>query len=269
MRTELYVGALPYSVSEAQLQEIFLAHGTVESSRVIKGRFTGQSRGFGFVVMSSQAEAGKAIEALNDTQVQGRTIVVREARPQMIRKILCPTDFSSHSKAGIAYAISLAQENSAELLFLHVDSLTAYHAYQLSSLTAYQGYQLTPFHQGKLKRSHVPEFSIAKLLAEKTFQLDQFVRYNFGSQMRQLRWHAEISLGNVATEIVRVAAQKDVDLIVVAKEKRGIMSLFSRSISKSISRRGHCPVVSIRPPLKGSSWRGRSWPAFGNVPQVS
>jgi nucleotide-binding universal stress UspA family protein len=269
MRTELYVGALPYSVSEGQLQEIFLAHGTVESSRVIKGRFTGQSRGFGFVEMSSQAEAGKAIDALNDTQVQGRTIVVREARPQMIRKILCPTDFSSHSKAGIAYAISLAQENSAELLFLHVDSLAAYQVYQLSSLTAYQGYQLTPFHQGKLKRSHVPEFSIAKLLADKTFQLDQFVRDNFGSQMRQLRWHAEISLGKVAIEIVRVAAQKDVDLIVVAKEKRGIMSLFSRSISKSISRRGHCPVVSIRPPLKGSSWRGRSWPAFGNVPQVS
>ena len=269
MRTELYVGALPYSVSETQLQEIFLAHGTVESSRVIKGRFTGQSRGFGFVEMSSQAEAGKAIDALNDTQVQGRTIVVREARPQMIRKILCPTDFSSHSKAGIAYAISLAQENSAELLFLHVDSLTAYQVYQLSSLTAYQGYQLTPFHQGKLKRSHVPEFSIAKLLADKTFQLDQFVRDNFGSQMMHLRWHAEISLGKVASEIVRVAAQKDVDLIVVAKEKRGIMSLFSRSISKFISRRGHCPVVSIRHPLKGSSWRGRSWPAFGNVPQVS
>jgi len=269
MGTELYVGALPYSVSEGQLQEIFLAHGTVESSRVIKGRFTGQSRGFGFVVMGSQAEAGKAIDALNDTQVQGRTIVVREARPQMIRKILCPTDFSSHSKAGIAYAISLAQENCAELLFLHVDSVTAYQAYHLSLLTAYQGYQLTPFHQGRLKRSHVPEFSIAKLLADKTFQLDQFVRDNFGSQMRQLRWHAEISLGKVASEIVRVAAQKDVDLIVVGKEKRGIMSLFSRSISKSISRRGHCPVVSIRPPLKGSSWRGRSWPAFGNVPQFS
>ncbi len=269
MRPELYVGALPYSVSEAQLQEIFLAHGTVESSRVIKGRFTGQSRGFGFVEMSSQAEAGNAIDALNNTQVQGRTIVVREARPQMIRKILCPTDFSSHSKAGIAYAISLAQENSAELLFLHVDSLTAYQAYQLCSLTAYQGYQLTPFHQGKLKRSHVPEFSIAKLLADKTFQLDQFVRDNFGSQMRQLRWHAEISLGKVASEIVRVAAQKDVDLIVVAKEKRGIMSLFSRSISKSISRRVHCPVVSIRSPLEGSAWRGGPLPVSENVAQFA
>ncbi len=268
MRTELYVGALPYSVSEAQLQEIFLAHGTVESSRVIKGRFTGQSRGFGFVVMSSQAEASKAIDALNDTQIQGRTIVVREARPQMIRKILCPTDFSSHSRAGISYAISLAQDNSAELLFLHVDSLTAYQAYQLSSLTPYQGFQMMPFHHGEVRRQ-VPEFSIAKLLAEQTFQLDQFVRDNFGNQMRELRWHAEISLGKVAREIIRVAAQKDVDLIVMAKETRGIMSLFSRSISKSVSRRSHCPVVSISPPLKGSSWRGRSWPAFANVPQVS
>jgi len=120
MKAELYVGALPYSVSESQLQEIFLAHGTVESTRVIKGRFTGQSRGFGFVVMSSQAEAGKAIEALNGTQVQGRTIVVREARLQLIRKILAPTDLSVKSIAGMAYAISLARENSAELLFLHV-----------------------------------------------------------------------------------------------------------------------------------------------------
>jgi nucleotide-binding universal stress UspA family protein len=266
MRTELYVGALPYTVSEAQLQKIFLAHGTVESSRVVKGRFTGQSRGFGFVEMGSGSEAQKAIDALNSTQVQGWTIVVREARPQMIRKILCPTNFSSHSKAGIAYAISLAQENSAELLFFHVSSLTAY---QLRVLTAYQAYQLPPVHQEKLKRSHVPEFSIAKLLAEKTTQLDRFVRYNFDSQLRQLRWRAEISLGKVTSEIVRVAAQKDVDLIVVAKEKRGIMSLFSRSISRSISRRVQCPVVSIRPPLKGPSWRGRSWPAFGNVPQVS
>ncbi|MFQ5902930.1 MAG: RNA recognition motif domain-containing protein, partial [Candidatus Binatia bacterium] len=83
---ELYVSALPYSVSEGQLQEIFSAHGTVESAWVIKGRFTRQSRGFGFVVMSSQAEADKATDALNGTQLQGRTIVVREARPQMIRK---------------------------------------------------------------------------------------------------------------------------------------------------------------------------------------
>jgi len=256
---ELYVSALPYSVSEGQLQEIFSAHGTVESARVIKGRFTRQSRGYGFVVMNSQAEADKATDALNGTQLQGRTIVVREARPQMIRKILCPTDYSSHSKAGIAYAISLAQENSAELLFLHV-----------SSITAYQIYQATLFYQEDLKRNRVPEFSIGKLLAQKTSQLNQFVRHNFGGQMRQLRWHADVSLGKVSSEIVRVAAQEDVDLIIVAKGKRRTMFRFlARSISESISRKVRCPVVCISPPSEASPWRGRAWPVFSNVSQVS
>ena len=259
---ELYVSALPYSVSEGQLQEIFSAHGTVESARVIKGRFTRQSRGYGFVVMNSQAEADKATDALNGTQLQGRTILVREARPQMIRKILCPTDYSSHSKAGIAYAISLAQENSAELLFLHV-----------SAITAYQVYHATLSYQEDLcylKRNRVPEFSLGKLLAQKTSQLNQFVRHNFGGQMRQLRWHADVSLGKVSSEIVRVAAQEDVDLIIVAKGKRRTMSRFlARSISESISRKVRCPVVCISPPSEASPWRGRTWPVFSNVSQVS
>ena len=177
----------------------------------------------------------------------------------MIRKILCPTDYSSHSKAGIAYAISLAQENSAELLFLHV-----------SSITAYQVYQATLFYQEDLKRNRVPEFSIGKLLAQKTSQLNQFVQHNFGGQMRQLRWHADVSLGKVSSEIVRVAAQEDVDLIIVAKGKRRTMSQFlTRSISESISRKVRCPVVCISPPSEASPWRGRTWPVFSNVSQVS
>ena len=82
MSNKLYVGGLPYSVTEGQLQEIFSAHGSVESARVITDKFTGRSRGFGFVEMSSGAEAQKAIEALNGTQLEGRTLVVNEARPQ-------------------------------------------------------------------------------------------------------------------------------------------------------------------------------------------
>jgi RNA recognition motif-containing protein len=82
MSNKLYVGGLPYSVTEGQLQEIFAAHGTVESAKVIADKFTGQSRGFGFVEMGSGAEAQKAIEALNGTQLDGRTLVVNEARAQ-------------------------------------------------------------------------------------------------------------------------------------------------------------------------------------------
>ena len=82
MSQKLYVGGLPYSVTDAQLEEIFAEHGTVESARVISDKFTSQSRGFGFVEMSSGEDGQKAIDALNGTDLQGRTLTVNEARPQ-------------------------------------------------------------------------------------------------------------------------------------------------------------------------------------------
>ena len=82
---KLYVSGLSYSVTEGRLEEMFSAHGTVESARVITDKSTGRSRGYGFVEMSSQSEAQKAIEALNGTEVYGRTLTVNEARPQVER----------------------------------------------------------------------------------------------------------------------------------------------------------------------------------------
>ena len=82
MSNKLYVGGLPYSVTEGKLEEIFAEYGSVQSARVISDKFTGQSRGFGFVEMASSEEAQKAIAALNGTQLDGRTLVVNEARPQ-------------------------------------------------------------------------------------------------------------------------------------------------------------------------------------------
>ncbi len=85
MGSKLYVGGLPYSVTEGRLQELFSAHGTVESANVISDKFTGQSRGFGFVEMSSGSEAQNAISALNGTQFDGRTLTVNEAKPMAKR----------------------------------------------------------------------------------------------------------------------------------------------------------------------------------------
>jgi RNA recognition motif-containing protein len=85
MGNKVYVGGLPYSVTEGQLQEIFSAHGTVESANVIADKFTGRSRGFGFVEMSSSGEAQKAIDSLNGTQLDGRTLTVNEAKPTVRR----------------------------------------------------------------------------------------------------------------------------------------------------------------------------------------
>ncbi len=82
MNKNLYVGGLPYSVAEEKLQEIFSAYGTVETARVITDRYTGQSRGFGFVEMNSADEAQQAIQALDGSELEGRRLVVNEARPQ-------------------------------------------------------------------------------------------------------------------------------------------------------------------------------------------
>ena len=82
MGTKLYVGGLPYSTTEQQLSELFAPQGSVTSAKVITDKFTGQSRGFGFVEMSTEDEAQKAISALNGTQMDGRTITVNEAKPQ-------------------------------------------------------------------------------------------------------------------------------------------------------------------------------------------
>jgi RNA recognition motif-containing protein len=82
MGSKLYVGSLPYSTTEQQLTDLFAQHGSVQSAKVITDRFTGQSRGFGFVEMATDEEAQKAIAALNGTDLGGRTLVVNEARPQ-------------------------------------------------------------------------------------------------------------------------------------------------------------------------------------------
>jgi RNA recognition motif-containing protein len=78
----IYVGNLAYEVTEDELKTAFQAHGTVESARVIMDRNTGRSKGFAFVEMSNSEEAKAAIEALNGTEMSGRSITVNEARPK-------------------------------------------------------------------------------------------------------------------------------------------------------------------------------------------
>ncbi len=82
MGSTLYVGGLPYSATESQLNTLFAAHGTVKSANVITDKFTGQSRGFGFVEMSTTEEAKAASTALNGSQMDGRTLTVNEAKPR-------------------------------------------------------------------------------------------------------------------------------------------------------------------------------------------
>ena len=86
MGKKLYVGSLPYSTTDEELKSLFSQAGTVETANVIMDKFSGRSKGFGFVEMSSDEEAKKAIETMNGAQVGERTIIVNEARPMEERK---------------------------------------------------------------------------------------------------------------------------------------------------------------------------------------
>jgi len=82
MAKRIYVGGLPYSATEADLENLFSSHGSVKDATIITDRYTGQAKGFGFVEMDDDAEAEKAISALNGTQMGGRSLTVNEAKPR-------------------------------------------------------------------------------------------------------------------------------------------------------------------------------------------
>ena len=93
----IFVGSLPFSIEEADLRESFEAYGAVDSVKIITDKFTGRSKGFGFVEMTNDADAQKAIDELNGATVQGRAIVVNksEPKPEGERR-----SFNSNSRGG-------------------------------------------------------------------------------------------------------------------------------------------------------------------------
>src|SRR5947208_5793107 len=82
MGKKLYVGNLSYDVDNAELEQLFTPHGTVQSAQIINDRDTGRSKGFGFVEMSDSSEAASAIAALNGQDNAGRALTVNEAKPR-------------------------------------------------------------------------------------------------------------------------------------------------------------------------------------------
>lgn len=82
MATNLFVGSIAYSVNDDQLKDFFSSAGSVVSAKVIVDRETGRSKGFGFVEMASDEEAQKAVKELNGKELDGRALVVNEARPR-------------------------------------------------------------------------------------------------------------------------------------------------------------------------------------------
>ncbi len=82
MSTKLFVGSLPWSISDEELQAAFAPHGNVLSAKVVTDKETRRSRGFGFVEFENESEANAAIQALNGSDLKGRNIIVSEAKPK-------------------------------------------------------------------------------------------------------------------------------------------------------------------------------------------
>lgn len=82
MAKKLYIGGISYNTTEEGLKKYFMSAGNVESATIITDKFSGRSKGFGFVEMATDEEAQKAIETLNGTELDGRSISVAEARPK-------------------------------------------------------------------------------------------------------------------------------------------------------------------------------------------
>ncbi len=85
MEKKLYIGNLPYQATEDSLKDLFAKAGTVESAAIITDKVSGRSKGFGFIEMSTEEEAKKAIEMFNEQDLEGRKMVVNEARPMKKR----------------------------------------------------------------------------------------------------------------------------------------------------------------------------------------
>jgi len=83
---KLYVGSLPYSTTEEELRNLFESFGPIESVRIVTDKFTGQSKGFGFVEMSNPEDARRAAEDMNGKPFNGRTLIVNDARPEQRRE---------------------------------------------------------------------------------------------------------------------------------------------------------------------------------------
>lgn len=152
----------------------------------------------------------------------------------MIQKILCPTDLTDNSRDSVAYALRLAKENSAELI--------VFHAASFPSLGPYL-YEVEPYYQWEQILS---KFKMDQLLADAESKVKNFISVRFVAESNGVAWKPRVALGRVAEEIVTAALQEEVDLIIMARCKRGTFSrFFALSLSEAVSRNSSCPLLSI------------------------
>ena len=166
-------------------------------------------------------------------------------------KILVPTDFSDHSRRALSYGCSLASEESAALVILHVASET--NAWELAS-----EFEIYTGDQNKV-------WPLDRVLAEATLDLNHFLESDL-VKLKQLPCATKrVVLGSVTEQISSVAAEEKADLIIMSpRRSRGLRHWLSGGVTDRVTRLSPCPVLSITPPLPSQPWRGKLVPyVFG------
>ena len=176
----------------------------------------------------------------------------------LVTKILCPTDLSIHSSVGIAYGISLARENQAELVVLYVTS------FPIHLFACPEEFDAV------LRTERVRRFTVERWMHEIGGKVGNFVRARFGSELQGLSWRPKVGVGKVAREIVSAAFQEEADMIVMAKRHlKFVPRILSRSISEAVRQKAPCPVFSVCPPKILRPWQGTRLPSSRRVLQGS
>ena len=176
----------------------------------------------------------------------------------MIQRILCPTNFTSKSKAGLAYALSLAKENNAQVIMFHA---TAFPNVFVCPIEA-EGF----YHWDQL----IDNFRVDHVIAEADLKLRNFVRATFGNEIKGVEWKTRVGLGSATEQIITAALQEEADLIVMARsEKAMLVRLFTHSISEAVASTAKCPVLTIDATRASSHNRGWRVPVFSEIWQSS
>ena len=153
----------------------------------------------------------------------------------MIQKILCPTDLTVNSRESIAYGLSLARENRAQLIIFHATSFPCLAQYPSPELELFREWDQL-----------VSKFKVDRVLAEAECKVKHFLHANFGIGCDGSSRKVRVGLGKVAEETLTAALREEVDIIILARRnKRALSQLFTRSVSATVSRSAPCPVVSI------------------------
>lgn len=176
----------------------------------------------------------------------------------MIQRILCPTDLTENSRDSVAYALRLAKENGAQLIVFHATSFPSLSQYPCELEPYYQWEQL------------VSEFKMDQVLAHAERKVKHFVGARFGAETYGVAWEPRVALGRVSEEIVTAAFQEEVDLIVMARCKRGPLArIFRLSVPEAVGRSAPCPVLSIDATHFICPFRGWRLPLLREVFQSS